>query len=104
MAKLSSFLLELEERFTRRAVIELQDQLATRPFPRLVGLPDVVVAIRRRVVAQATCACGDGFLDVIGRASRAGDLRRLRIARHEDVQPLIAAQGELDGNRTACRD
>ena len=48
MAKLSSFLLELEERFAGAAIIELQHQLATHPFPRLLRHPSEMFVRRGR--------------------------------------------------------
>lgn len=74
-------LLELEQRLARRAVIELQDQLATRVLPRFLGFPDILVLIRRGVVAEAARARRDGFFDGVGRrAAAARDLLRGREA------------------------
>ena len=100
-------LLELEEGRTDAAVAEFQHQFATRPFPRLLGLPDVFVLIRRRVIAQPAAARRGGFLNRINAARCAGNGFRLRIADREDGHPQIAAQAELHRNglsRVDCVD
>ena len=59
-------LFELEERVADGAVAEFHDQLATRAFPRLLGLSNVFVLIGRRVIAQTASACRHRFFNRIG--------------------------------------
>ena len=85
------------------AVTQLDVQLAAGVRPRLVRLPDIGVLIRRRVVGQAAAARCDRFFNGIQRvtAITSHSLRDGITCRH-DVQTLVAAQAELDGDSAAC--
>ena len=52
------------------AVVQFNDQLTTRTGPGGVGLPDVDIAIRRRVVAEAAAAGCYCFGQVAGGVAR----------------------------------
>src|SRR5262245_39821028 len=86
------------------AVRKPQDEHPASSFPGLLSFPDVAVLAAGRVVAQTASARVDCFLDHI---TRLVDVTRngagSRIAGREDCQTLIAAERELDRNRTACR-
>src|SRR5262249_48109491 len=85
----------------RAPFIKCQHDLPAGSLPRLVGLPDVGVLVKRRVVAQAAVAWRNGFYNICDRcAADADDLLRRWRTRREDVQPLVAAQTEIDGNRS----
>src|SRR5262245_42471954 len=90
-------LLEYEIGQVLGAVAELEVELAAASRPAPVGLPGVAVGVGRGVVAQAAGARRHGLLDLIDRrAAVAGDRLRGRRAADEDVQPVVAAQAELD--------
>ena len=59
----TSFLPELEVRLVEAAIIQLQDQLTTRAFPRLICFPDINVLVGHGVVAQAAVARRDCLFD-----------------------------------------
>ena len=56
------------------AVVQDEDKHSACSPPRLVGFPDILVLIGRRVIAQAASAGIDGFFDLRARvAGIAGD-------------------------------
>src|SRR5215204_1947790 len=90
VASLHSF--ETEFRAVLCAVVESDEEHPTRSSPGSVGLPDVVVLVRRGAVAQATAARGDSFFyDCAGLTCVARDRARRGVTRGEDRQPLIPA-------------
>src|SRR5262245_58124207 len=96
------FLPELEAGDVLGAVDQLENELAAAAGPALVGLPDVAVLATRRVVGEATGACCDRLLNLVNRrAAAARHLLHLGVACCEDVQPLVAAQAELDWDGAA---
>jgi WD40 repeat protein len=58
-------LLELEIRHVIGPIVQMHDELATCAGPTFIGLPDVGVLIRARVVGQATPAGYDSLLEAV---------------------------------------
>src|SRR5215218_9850539 len=92
------YLVELEVGFVFAAIVELEDQLAGLPGPRLVGLPHVGVLVGRGIVGEAALSGGLGLLYVVqGSIGIGGDRARAWVALGEDVEALIAAQLNFTG-------
>src|SRR5690242_5736457 len=98
-------LLEPEVSGVDAAVVQCDYELAASPGPRRVGLPDVDVLVGRSVVREAAASRVHGLHEdvrVVGRVAR--DRPRRGRAGGEDVEPLVAAQGELDRDGAARVD
>src|SRR5262245_64186261 len=101
---------ELEVGLIDLAVVELHDQLAAGVSPTFVGLPDVGVLIRLRVVGESAHTGHHSLLHhVAWQAWVTGDNGWLWIVWCEDIEPLVAAETKLHRygaaglNRVHCR-
>ena len=84
------------------AVVQAQGKLAAGARPALLRLPDIVVLAP--AVGQPLVG-GGGLLDDVDRCrAAAADLLRERVATRQNVQPVVAAQVELDRDRLAAVD
>src|SRR6187551_2418368 len=108
-----ALLVEAEKRPLTRSVGELDGQHSTGAGEALLGLPDIRVRVRCRVVGQATVRlCRRPGPDRVGTAG-AVVFGTLREACLEDVNATETAERELDGHGSAglhlvdvghCRD
>ena len=75
---------------------QLDDQLAARLGPRLLGLPDVGVRVRGGVVREAALTRAHRLQDVVlAGAAHVRDRPGARVPRGEDAEPPVAAEAEL---------
>src|ERR1043165_2353715 len=62
--------LEAEVRAINRAVVQFHYQLSTGASPGWIGLPDVDVAVRRRIVTKTAAARRNRFRQITRRVAR----------------------------------